>query len=101
MARPRGQHSADIPDYLWEALEATAQAKNITTAHLIADWLTEAAWRHADDVYADPATAKRLAALPRVDGRYKYPRRQTASSTTAREAADVSDVVCSRALRAL
>lgn len=78
MARARNRHSTDIPAYLWDALEATAQAKNITTVQLIADWLTESAWRHASDVYADPATGERLAALPRVDGRYTYPRRQLA-----------------------
>ena len=78
MARAKGRHSTDIPAYLWDALEATAQAKNISTVQLVADWLTESAWRHADDVYADPATGRRLAALPRVDGRYMYPRRQVA-----------------------
>ncbi len=78
MARAQSRHSIDIPKYLWEALDATAEAKNITTAQLIATWLTESAHRHADDVYTDPATARRLAALPHVDGRYTYSRRVTA-----------------------
>lgn len=72
MPRAASRHSVDIPKYLWAALDATASAKHMTTAHLISEWLTEAAHRHAGDLYEDPAAGRRLAELPRVDGRYMY-----------------------------
>jgi hypothetical protein len=75
MARSRYSTPIEIRTELWEVLQATAAAKNITTVHLVSRWLTEAAHHHADDPDMDPAIAARLAALPNVDGRYMYPRR--------------------------
>lgn len=86
MARAQSRHSTDIPTYLWETLDAAAAAENITTAQLIAAWLTEAAHHHADDPDKDPIIRGRLAALPHVDGRYTYQRRVITPSSRLVEA---------------
>jgi hypothetical protein len=75
MARAQSRHSIDVPRYLWEVLDAAAAAENVTTAQLIATWLTEAAHRHAEDTDRDRLVCRRLAALPVYDGRFTYQRR--------------------------
>lgn len=75
MARAQSRHSTDIPKYLWKVLDTAAKAEGVTTAQLIAAWLTEAAHHHADDRDRHPAIRRQLAALPHVDGRYTYQRR--------------------------
>ena len=82
MARPQGQHSIDIPDYLWKALDETAEHHNIPTNRMISRWLWEHAKRHADSTRVTPELAKRLRALPRpydrdMGGTRDYPRRIT------------------------
>jgi hypothetical protein len=65
MARAKGQHSIDIPDYLWEALDEAAAFHNIPTSRMIAQWLWEHAKRHASSSRVTPELAKRLSSLPR------------------------------------
>lgn len=82
MARPNGQHSIDIPHYLWETIDAVAAAENVPTNRLIAKWLWEHAKRHGDSMRVKPELAKRLRDLPTpYDRREKvtreYPRRAT------------------------
>jgi hypothetical protein len=90
MARGKARHPIEIPDYLWEALDKTAEAKNISTAQLIATWLTNAAHLHAGDELLPAAIQERLLALPRVDGRYTYPRREPRSALAAQIVAEGS-----------
>jgi len=80
MARPNGQHSIDIPAYLWEALDHAAAFHNIPTNRMIAHWLWECARRHADQPDLAPELAGELADLPRpydrdMGGTRDYPRR--------------------------
>lgn len=76
--------AVDIPRFLWETLDAVADAEDMPTNRLIAKWLWEHAKRHADSASISPLLEKRLRELPRpYDRRDKavrdYPRRASSS----------------------
>jgi hypothetical protein len=90
MARAKGQHITEIPDYLWEALDRAAAFHNIPTNRMIARWLWEHARTHADNPDISSDLAKRLRDLPRpydrdIGGTRDYPRRVTPAGDSRHE----------------
>jgi hypothetical protein len=82
VARAQGQHSIDIPEYLWEALDAAAAFHNIPTNRMIAEWLWRFARQHAGDPDINHELVMRLLTLPRpydrdMGGTRGYSRRLT------------------------
>lgn len=95
MPRASGQHSIDIPEYLWAALDHAAAFHNVATNRMIAQWLWEQARRHADHPDISPELARELLDLPRPYDRdmgdtRDYPRRQPRSALAAQIVAEGS-----------
>jgi hypothetical protein len=82
VARAEGQHSIDIPEYLWRMLDDMANFHNIPTNRMIAGWLWRQARREADSPDIPATLQERLLRLPRpydrdMGGTREYSRRAT------------------------